>query len=188
MLGQEVLRRKVALTAEDRVALLEALVAYAGRIGPGYQRLDASWDHTRTVLRALERGGEVERSAAEPELLQRVRAALVETGTAEAKRAVPRVDALLGITADEGALFSNPDWCAQAMEDAIANCPSRWRRPPQPPCAWPRPRRRPSHHNASSTAPPSSVRRMVTTSSERSRRFFAPVRSRSRTSAVSSTR
>jgi len=123
VLGQEVLRRKVALTAEDRVALLEALVAYAGRIGPGYQRLDASWDHTRTVLRALERGGDVERLAAEPELLRRVRAALVETGTAEAKRAVPRVDALLGVTADEGAVFSDPDWCAQAMEDAVAELP-----------------------------------------------------------------
>ncbi|MEQ6902379.1 DUF4132 domain-containing protein [Nocardioides sp. YIM 152588] len=124
ILGQQILQKKVALTAEDRVAMLTALVAYAGRIGHGYQRLDASWDHTRSVLRALERGGEVERFPAEADLLGRVRAALVETGTADAKRAVPRVDALLGVTPeDAGAVFTNPDWCARAIEGCLADLP-----------------------------------------------------------------
>lgn len=122
VIGQEVLRKRVALTADDRVALLSALVAYAGRLGGGC-RLDPSWDHTRTVLRALERGGEVDRLPAEPELLQRVRAALVETDTATARRAVPRVDAILGVTTGDVAIFAEQDWCGRAMEGCVPDLP-----------------------------------------------------------------
>lgn len=124
VLGQEVLRKALPLTADDRVALLLALLAYARqRAFTGEPRLDVSWDHTRTVLRALERGGEVDRLPAEESLLGRVRAALIQGDTAEAKRTVPRVDALLGIAPTEGGLFSTPDWCARALESSIDGLP-----------------------------------------------------------------
>ncbi len=120
MIGQEVLRSKLALTAEDRVALLQALMTYAAR-GSGSARLEAGWDHTRSVLRALEeRGGEVTRLPAEESLLRQVRAALIAGDTAESKRCLPRVDALLGVTPGD-TLFSNPDWCARAIEGRLTD-------------------------------------------------------------------
>lgn len=126
VIGQEVLRKSLNLTADDRVALLNALMAYARKRGlNGTPRLDVSWDHTRSVLRALERGGEVVRLPAEIALLHQVRAALVQGDTAEAKRIIPRVDALLGVTqAESGTVFSTPDWCAKAMEDSLAELPA----------------------------------------------------------------
>lgn len=125
VVGQEVLRKALKLAAEDRVALLLALLEYAGQRGfNGEPRLEVSWDHTRSVLRALERGGEGERLPAEESLLHQVRAALVEGNTADAKRTIPRVDALLGITLTEGRLFSTPDWCAMALESSVDGLPT----------------------------------------------------------------
>jgi hypothetical protein len=116
--SQELLRRKLALTATDRVALLAALLAYARRYD-SQERLTADWDPTKSVLRALERGGEVEPLPRERELLEQVRAALVVGDTSESKRCLPRVDALLGADVDDR-LFTTSDRWARALEETAA--------------------------------------------------------------------
>lgn len=126
VLGQEILRSTLPLTAGDRVAMLRALVAHARHHSFGDSpRLDVSWDHTRSVLRALERGGEVERLSDEEALLLEVRSALMASEIAESRRTVARVDALLGaVPGEDGAVFSAPDWCAAAMEDRLSELPA----------------------------------------------------------------
>lgn len=122
--GQELLRRKVSLQAADRVALLQALLAHGRRYQlDGEPRLTADYDHTKSVLRALERGGDGERLPEEKDLLEQMRAALVAGQTAEAKRCVPRVDALLGAAPDDR-LFSSPDRWSRALEATAADLPA----------------------------------------------------------------
>lgn len=122
-LGQELLRRKLPLRPEDRVDLLQALLAYACRSSddtPTEAQLTADWDHTKSVLRALERGGDVARLPEEAALLVQVRAALTRGHTAESRRILPRVDALLGVQAVEQ-LFSSEDRWSRALEATAAH-------------------------------------------------------------------
>lgn len=119
----EMLRRRIALSPGDRVDLIASLLA-GSEAEPTH---GAPWSYhvehlVKPVLRALERGGDVDRMPDEKKLLRELREALHEPWMhAERKRWIHQIDQLLS-DSDEPLIPAGP-W-ADAMRQGIAAQPA----------------------------------------------------------------
>lgn len=119
----EMLRQRIALSPSDRVDLIASLLA-SSETEPTH---GAPWSYhvaylAKPILRALERGGDVDRLADEKKLLRELREALREPWMdAERKRWIHQIDQLLS-DSDEPLIPAGP-WAA-AMQQGIESQPA----------------------------------------------------------------